>query len=49
MRTNLYFKVEIEHEASEKPEKLGSEIRRQLLKMYAVREVELAGVTAAED
>jgi len=48
-RTNLFFKVLLEHSADERPEKLGDEIRRYLLKLYCVREVELANVTPIED
>ena len=40
-RTNLFFKVEIEHDPGERPERLGEEIRRQLLKFYGVRTAEL--------
>jgi hypothetical protein len=49
VRTNLFFKVEVEHDSSESPERLGGEIRRQLLKLYAVRDVELASVTRMEE
>ena len=48
-RTNLFFKVEVEHEAGEKPERIGEEIRRQLLKLYGVREVELSNHAAIEE
>ncbi len=48
-RTNLFFKVEIEHEESEKPERLGEEICRQLQKIYGVRSAELSNFTAAEE
>ncbi len=44
-RTNLFFKVEIEHEAEERPEKIGEEIRRHLLKLYGVRDAELSSFT----
>ena len=40
-RTNLFFKVEIEHDPDERPERLGEELRRVLLKFYGVRRVEL--------
>ena len=36
-RTNLFFKVEVEHDPDEKPERIGEEICRRLLKMYGVR------------
>ena len=38
-RTNLFFKVEVEHDSGEKPERIGEEIGRQLRKLYGVREV----------
>lgn len=44
-RTNLFFKVEVEHEEDERPEKLGDEICRHLKKLYAVRSVELTNYT----
>jgi len=51
MRTNLFFKVEIEHDREEQPERLGNEIRRQILKLYGVRvrEAELTHFTKVED
>jgi hypothetical protein len=48
-RTNLFFKVELEHDPEENPERIGGEIRRQLLKIYGVREAELASITAVEE
>jgi hypothetical protein len=47
-RTSLFFKIEIEHDSDERPERLGDEIRRQLLKFYGVREVELTNFTSAD-
>ena len=47
-RTNLFFKVEIEHEPDDNPEKIGNEICRQLAKFYGVREVELSNYSAVE-
>ena len=44
-RTNLFFKVEVEHEKDERPEKIGDEICRQLKKLYAVRSAELTNYT----
>ena len=49
MRTNLFFKVEIEHDEEEPPERLGLEICRQLLKIYGVRSAELSSFTSGED
>jgi hypothetical protein len=47
-RTSLFFKVEIEHDAEDRPERLGQEIARQLAKFYGVREVEMTNYTANE-
>ena len=47
-RTNLFFKVEIEHDPTDSPERIGSEIVRNLLKLYGVREVELSHFTEVE-
>ena len=48
-RTNLFFKVEVEHDADENPERIGDEIRRHLKKLYGVRDVELSNVTSGEE
>ena len=48
-RTNLFFKVEVEHDAGEKPERIGDEIRRQLMKLYGVRNAELSNYSTIED
>ena len=48
-RTNLFFKVEVEHDLDEKPELIGGEIARQLRKLYGVRDVELSSFTTLED
>ena len=47
-RTDLFFKVEVEHDPLENPERIGDEIRRQVLKLYGVREVELSNFTIEE-
>jgi hypothetical protein len=47
-RTNLFFKVEIEHDPDEKPERIGDQIRRQLMKVYGVRDVELSNYTTVD-
>jgi hypothetical protein len=44
VRTHLFFKVEVEHDEEERPEKIGEEIGRQLRKLYVVRSVELSSV-----
>jgi hypothetical protein len=48
-RTNLFFKVEVEHDPEENPERIGAEIRRQLLKLYGVLDVELSSFTRVEE
>ena len=48
-RTNLFFKVEVEHDGDEKPERIGEEIRRHVIKLYGVREVELSSFTSEEE
>ena len=48
-RTNLFFKVEVEHDAGEKPERIGEEIGRQLRKLYGVRDVELTNFAKMDD
>jgi hypothetical protein len=48
-RTNLFFKVVVEHDAEEQPERLGREICRQLLKIYGVRSAELTSFTRVEE
>jgi hypothetical protein len=47
-RTNLFFKVEIEHEAEERPERIGEEIRRHLVRIYGVRGAELSSFASEE-
>jgi hypothetical protein len=41
-KANLFFKVEVEHDANEKPEKIGEEIVRQIKRAYGVIEAELS-------
>ena len=47
-RTNLFFKVEVEHDRTEKPEKLAEQIVRQISKLYGVRSVELTHFTSED-
>jgi hypothetical protein len=49
MRTNLFIKVQVEHESKESPEKLGAELCRQLEKNYIVRDAELSSFAPVED
>ena len=48
-RTNLFFKVEVEHDPDERPERLAEEIRRRLLKIYGVREAELSSIAVLDE
>ncbi len=48
-RTNLFFKVEIEHDDDEKPERIAEEIRQRLMRFYGVRECELSNLSNAEE
>jgi hypothetical protein len=48
-RTNLFFKVELEHDGEDNPQRRGEEIGRQLLKLYGVRKVELSNFTTIEE
>lgn len=49
VRTHLFFKVEVEHDDEESPDKIAEQIVRQLRKLYAVRSVELSSVVAAPE
>ncbi len=44
-RTDLFLKVEIEHDAQERPEQRAAEICRTILKMYGVLSAELSSYT----
>ena len=48
-RTNLFFKVEVEHDKDERPERRGEEIVRMLRKLYGVRDAELTNFTRVEE
>ncbi len=48
-RTNLFLKVEVEHDAEEKPERLSDEICRRLMKIYGVRVAETTHFTVIEE
>ena len=48
-RTNLFFKVVIEHERDDQPERMGIEIARQIMKTYGVRFAELISYNRAEE
>jgi hypothetical protein len=48
-RTNLFFKVVVEHDAEDQAERLGREICRQVMKVYGVRSAELTSFTRTEE
>jgi len=48
-RTNLFFKVVVEHDKEDQPERLGREICKQVMKVYGVRSAELASFTRVEE
>lgn len=48
-RTNLFLKVELEHDEEEKPERLGEELCRHLMKFYGVRAAEMTNFTVLEE
>jgi hypothetical protein len=48
MRTNLFFKVEIEHDSDEELQALATQITRQIQKVYNVRSAELSAATSEE-
>ena len=48
-RANLFFKVEVEYDHPDNPERIGAEIRRQILKIYGVRQAELTHFTLLEE
>lgn len=45
-RTDLYFKVQVDHDPAEKLEGLVAEIERQIRKLYVVRSVEFSNAVA---
>ena len=49
MRSNVYIKVVVDHRPDEKPEDLGAELCRQILKNYAVRKAEVSSVSNDKD
>lgn len=47
-RTDLYFKVELEHAADEPLERIVAEIDRQIRKVHGVRGVEFSHAVACQ-
>jgi hypothetical protein len=43
-RTDLYVKVELDHDEKENPERLASEICRMIRKVYGVRSAEVSSI-----
>lgn len=48
-RTHLFFKVELEQDPGENPERTGEEICRLIQRVYGVRTAELSSITTMED
>lgn len=48
-RTAFFFKVDVEHDPDEKPDRIAEEIRRQLLRLFIVRDAELSSFTTSEE
>ncbi len=49
MRSDLFFKVQVEHEPDEDVSRIGIEIARQIQKVYVVRSAELSSFTTSEE
>ncbi len=49
MQTNIFIKVEVEHDESETPEQIAGRICRQVVKVYGVRSAELQSFTRRDD
>jgi len=49
VRTNVYIKVELEHEKNDDPVQIAEQICRQIRKFYNVRLAELSGVSGEDD
>ncbi len=47
-RTDVYLKVEIDIDDKEQPERLASEICRQIRKVYGVRSAEISNIVEKE-
>jgi len=48
-RIHLFFKVEVEQDAGEDPQRIGDEISRQIRRVYGVRTAELSSFTTVEE
>jgi hypothetical protein len=47
-KVDLYVKIKLDLDPDEKPERVASEICRQLEKLYAVRSAEVSNIVARE-
>lgn len=47
--SNLFFKVEVEHDPGESLDRIASDIRRHIVRLYGVREVEFTNATTMEE
>ncbi|MGP8244231.1 MAG: hypothetical protein ACLQVN_06900 [Bryobacteraceae bacterium] len=47
--SSLFFKVEVEHDSEEPPERIAGEICRQIQRVYGVRLAELSSFNKIED
>jgi hypothetical protein len=48
-RSDLYLKVELDHPDDEQPQRLASEICRQLLKIYGVKKAEVSNLVTPSE
>lgn len=48
-RTDLFLKVEVDHAATEPPERIAAEICRAVRKLYGVRSAELSTFHSREE
>ena len=49
MRSDLFFKVEVEHEKGDDLPALGEAIARWIQKVYSVRQAQLSSITSPDD
>ncbi len=45
-RTDLFIKIEIDHDAHESPQAIGDELCRRIMKFHGVRSAELSSFVA---
>ncbi|MDQ6675922.1 MAG: hypothetical protein M3Z09_01340 [Acidobacteriota bacterium] len=49
MRTNLYIKVQLDHEKDDDPVRIAAEICRQIRKIYSVRLAEVSSLSGEDE